>query len=200
MTMRSPSLETWLRGFARLFLVGAVLGAILAAACTAADRPAEDRDQPAGPGAAPARDPLPALEGFAREGLISIGATRAEIVARLGEPDSARTAVVPNRHRPGVQDTLFTLHYPALVARIHTPGGGRDLLSSVEVTDDRHLRDPLLGATRAEVEAAWGAPREVRDGWWVYDCASCGEADSPLELAFSDDDRVRAVRFTYYVD
>lgn len=172
---------------------------LLATACAGEESPSADApptDEAAPPAAV---ERLPSLDRFVREGLRPIGSTRPEITQRLGEPDSLLATSVPNRHDPSVQDTLLALHYPDLVVHIHRPGGGRDLLSDVEVTDDRYLRHPILGATREEVEAAFGPPHEVRDGVWSYDCATCGEADSPVEILFADD-RVRKVRFTYYVD
>ena len=143
--------------------------------------------------------PLPSRDDFLRQGLIPVGDTRAEIVTRLGEPDSLRAEVVRNRHVPGVEDTLFTLFYPQLTARLHRPGGGGDILAGIEVWDDRHLRYPLIGATRERVEEAFGAPEHAVGDRLTFACRTCVGADEPFEVLL-EEGRVRSVRFPYYVD
>lgn len=144
---------------------------------------------------------LPSVEELTRQGLLAPGRTRSEIAERLGPPDSTLSRVVPNRHVPGVRDTLFELYYPGLRAGIHHPGGGRDLLASVEVTSDRHLRYPRLGigAAREEVRAALGPPSEEEGDALTYLCASCQAVEEPVTFFF-EDGRVARILFSYYVD
>jgi hypothetical protein len=117
----------------------------------------------------------------------------------LGEPDSATAEEIPNRHVPGVMDTIFTIYYTDLSARFHRPGGGGDLLSMVQVADNRHLRYPVIGSDLATVEGAFGPPDAVSDSSVTYRCTTCQAGDDPVELALVDGE-VRRVRFNYYVD
>ena len=171
--------------------------ALALSACAAPDPP-ERAPADTLASAATAR-PLPSRDDFLREGLLPIGDSRASLVDTLGEPDSLHSRVVPNRHVPGVQDTLFTLFYPTLTARLHRPGGGRDILAGIEVADNRHLRHPVIGATRARVEEAFGAPDQVEGGRLIFACRSCTGAEEPFELIV-ENGVVPRVRFPYYVD
>lgn len=145
--------------------------------------------------------PPPSVEDLTRRGLLPLGGSREEIAATLGPPDSVAFRVVPNRHVPGVRDTLFDLFYPDLRIGIHHPGGGRDLLSSVVVASDRYLRFPRpgIGATREEVREALGAPQEAAGDSLTYLCRACPGAEEPVTFVF-EDGRVVRIRFDYYVD
>jgi hypothetical protein len=125
--------------------------------------------------------------------------TREPLRAAYGDPDSTTTTVVPNRHVPGALDTLFTLHYPGLVAEVHTPSQGRDLADLVTVEDNRYLAIPSIGigTTEEAVLAALGEPLRVEEGALVYWCGEGAEQPVRFELAGG---RVRAVMVDYYVD
>lgn len=109
--------------------------------------------------------------------------------------------VVPNRHVPGVRDTLFELFYPGLRVGIHHPGGGRDLLSSVVVAEDRYLGFPRLGigTTEEEVREALGVPEAAAGDSLTYLCRTCPGAEEPVTFVL-EDGRVVRIRFDYYVD
>ena len=146
------------------------------------------------PGAA-----LPDRDTFVTEGLAAHAGSRAALRAHLGEPDSVEREIVPNRHVPGMQDTLLTVVYPEVIAHLHRPGGGGELLSHVRVESNEHLRHPLIGVTVAQLEAAFGAPDDASDSSLVYHCASCQGGDDPVEILLREG-VVHAVRFNYYVD
>lgn len=172
---------------------------ILFVACAAPDPP-EAAQADSAAQTPPARPvALPDRDTFRREGLVPLGDSRATLAETLGEPDSVRTAVVPNRHLPEVRDTLFAVHYPGLVVSLHRPGGGGDMLSGVQVRDNRYLRYPVIGATLREVETAFGPANQVEDGRYSYACRVCGPVDEPFEMIV-EDGRVQGVRFAYYVD
>ena len=171
----------------------------LALAISGCGTPDARETAPPDTAAAPPAAPLPSRDDFLRHGLVPVGDTRAAIAARLGEPDSVHSEVVPNRHVAGVQDTLFTLFYPRLTARLHRPGGGSDILAGVEVSDDRYLRFPLIGAARQRVEEAFGAPEHAEGGRLTFACRTCVGAEEPFEVLL-EEGRVRSVRFPYYVD
>ncbi len=170
-------------------------------ACTS-PRPRGDAaadELPASPPPAAEPGPLPDRGEFVDNSLSVPAGSRTALRAALGEPETTTSEEVPNRHVPGVTDTLFTLRYPDLTARFHHPGGGGDLLSMVEVSDNRHLRYPVIGSTAAEVDAAFGRPDASSDSSLTYDCTSCEAGDDPVELIVVDGE-VRRVRFNYYVD
>lgn len=142
---------------------------------------------------------LPDREEFVRNGLIHPGETRAALAERLGPPDSIHFEVVANRHVPNVTDSLFTVHYRDLTAGIHRPGSGGELLSSVEVTGNRHLRHPVIGMDAAAMLAAFGPPDERTDSTLTYRCTTCIAGDDPVIFTLESGE-VRRVRFGYYVD
>jgi hypothetical protein len=142
---------------------------------------------------------LPDREEFVLRGLRTAAASRAELAETLGDPQNIVAEVVPNRHVPGLLDTIFTVNYPDLTARFHRPGGGGELLSNVEVASNRHLRYPAIGIGRDAIEEAFGAPDEASDSSATYNCTSCIAGDDPVRFIFSDD-RVRLIQFSYYVD
>lgn len=165
---------------------------------TAADEGGSAPDgAPAGAGAV--ADTLPEREEFVLRGLRTTADTRASLAEALGAPDSIEAEAVPNRHNPGITDTLLTVHYPELVAHIHRPGGGGELLSSVQVSSNRHLRYDVIGRSRATIEEAFGVPDERSDSTVTYYCRSCEASENPVELSFRNG-RVQRIRFNYYVD
>lgn len=142
---------------------------------------------------------LPSRVEFVSRGLAFEPESREQLRARLGPPDSVSRAMVPNRHVPGVMDTIYTLHYPELVARIHHPGGGGDLMSMVQVASNRHLRFPILGLSVDRIDSAFGRPDEASDSSLVYYCTTCEAGNDPVEIVFVGGE-ARRVRFNYYVD
>lgn len=142
---------------------------------------------------------LPDRSVFVDSALQVDARSREALRAALGTPQRLLSEAVPNRHVPGVMDTIYTVHYPDLVARIHHPGGGGDLLSMVQVSDNRHLRYPVLGLGVAAIDAAFGAPDEASDSSLTYYCTTCEAGDDPVELVFVGGE-LRRVRFNYYVD
>lgn len=142
---------------------------------------------------------LPDRETFGRSALIAPTGTRSEMRERWGDPDSIFHVVVPNRHVPAALDTLFTVHYPALIVGLHRPGPGGELLSAVTVYSNTHLQWPVIGAAAAQIEDEFGPPDRRSDDRIVYDCMTCIAGNDPVEF-FLAEGRVDAVRFNFYVD
>jgi len=127
------------------------------------------------------------VEAFFRYGPVTLGETSAAVRAALGQPDSVVTAPVPNRHDPAVTDSLSTLYYRGLRAEFFRAGyDGRELLSALDIFDDRYLRpdSPLrMGMAEAEVRLALGEPSTAAGGVLGYVCSSCDAAGNDvLEL------------------
>lgn len=125
--------------------------------------------------------------------------TRATLRMEYGPPDSMSSRTTPNRHVPGAVDTLEALHYAGLSVRFHVPGSGGEIVSRVEVFDNRYLEYPLIGASFAELERQIGAPEQRSDSLAIYRCRACVAGDDPVELIIGED-LIRRVRFNYYVD
>lgn len=144
-------------------------------------------------------DQLPDRAEFIDGGLGVTARSRTELQSLLGPADSVTAEEIANRHVPGMRDTIYTLYHPGRMTRIHHPGGGGDLLSMVEVSDNRHLRYPILGLEVEALQIAFGPPDQSSDSSVVYRCISCVAGDDPVEFLL-EGDTVRRVRFHFYVD
>jgi hypothetical protein len=144
---------------------------------------------------------VPSLQDFVLRGLLPLGDDRVEIVGTLGTPDSLTSVVVHNRHVPGVQDTLYTIFYPRLVIGIHHPGGGSDLISAIDVADNRFLRYPTvgIGVPESRLREALGPPTSEEATVLTYQCGTCQGAEGWVDI-FIRDGRVERIRFNNYVD
>ncbi|MGH7481165.1 MAG: hypothetical protein ACRELV_03350, partial [Longimicrobiales bacterium] len=188
-------------------VVGALGVAIATSACTSspATPPAAPPTAPSVPRAAAEPvtpiSPAAARDTFVLTGLRPIGRTRGEIIDRAGRPDSVRVRAVPNRHVEGQIDTVATLYYPELRAELYVISGGRELLMSVLVRDDRWLASDRIriGMPWRRVPELLGPPLDTQNGRPAYWCAGCLGAEDPV-LFHVEDGVVRAVEFTYYVD
>lgn len=144
------------------------------------------------------------VEAFFRYGPVELGGTRAALAERLGEPDSASVHAVTNPHDPAVTDSIVTVHYQGLSARIYRASfDGRELLASLTLSDDRHLRpeSPLrMGMTAEEIRLALGQPAAAEDEDLFYHCDSCGfGGQDRLELRL-DRGRLRRIVVQYWID
>lgn len=159
-------------------------------------------------GAAPeperAHPPLPVSElpdraEFIDRGLAVAVDSRADLISTFGPADSILEEEIANRHNPEVRDTIYNVYHSGRMTRIHHPGGGGDLLSMVEVSDNRHLRYRILGLEVDAIESAFGPPDERSDSAVIYRCTTCQAGDDPVELLL-ERDIVQRVRFNFYVD
>ena len=173
--------------------------ALALAACGGERAEPDPPEAPAGADASPLPSGPTVICAGLEEVILATHPTREPLRAAYGEPDSTTTTPVPNRHVPGATDTLFTIHYPGLVALVHKPAEGNDLADFARVEDNRYLTIPSLGVGTTEelVRAALGEPLRVEDGALVYWCGEGAEQPVSFELA---DGRVRAVLVDYYVD
>lgn len=177
-----------------------ILTAILMSLLACRPAPTPESGSPEDPAAESiALESLPSRAEFVSGGLAFKPESRDQLRARFGPPDSVSREAVPNRHVAGVLDTIYTVHYPDLVARIHHPGGGGDLMSMVQVASNRHLRFPILGLSLNRIDSVFGRPDEASDSSIVYYCATCEAGNDPVEIVFADGE-ARRVRFNYYVD
>lgn len=188
------------------FIVFGVLATGLMIGCTG-ERP----DQPEGSVEdergieIPSPDPdSPDVAGLTCEGLeeklLLAHASRAELAGTFGTPDSVNSTTEPNRHVPGATDSLFVVHYPGLVAHFRKPSEGDDLVSFVEVEDNRYLQYPSIGvgATEERVVSVLGEPGTHEPGRLVYECAGVGP-EQPVTFRLSDG-VVERIEIAYYVD
>ena len=125
--------------------------------------------------------------------------TRAELLQAYGAPDSVHASTEPNRHVPGVLDSLVQVHYHGLSAEFRIPGGGSDLITRMDATDNRYLRYPSIGigARRDRLIQVVSDTSLVTDDRVEYDC-NMG-ANEPVTFWLVSG-QVRRVSKTYYVD
>lgn len=173
----------------------------VAAACDrdAAARPPETET-------ASPRDVVPesGLAAFFDQAPVEVGRTRAELMSRLGVPDSVLAEAVSNRHDPSVTDSVFTLHFSGLAARIHRAGyDGKEILAGLEIADERFLSpaSPVrLGAGEADVRAALGEPDSASAGLLRYNCEECLVAGHEAVAFVLEQGAVRRIDLRYWVD
>lgn len=145
-------------------------------------------------------DSLSALDRFIVSGLRRIGRSRADIIGRLGEPDSVQSQPTPNRHVPGQIDSLVQLHYADLRVVIYQIATGQELIASIEVESNDYLRQPVprVGTRWADVVALFGEPHSQDASGFRYSCRSCVVEQ---QVVFKVRDRVvTSIGFAYYVD
>lgn len=125
--------------------------------------------------------------------------TREELLQAYGAPDSVHAATEPNRHVAGVIDSLFQVHYPGLTAGFRTPGGGSDLITRMDVTDNRYLRYPTIGigARRDRLMQVLPDTSLVAADRVEYDCGM--GANEPVTFWLVGG-QIRRVSKSYYVD
>jgi hypothetical protein len=185
-----------------LVLATAAVAAMLSACSTGHEhQPADARDTADAEAEAARAEALPPGCEALEQTLLRFEPTRAALANRVGPPDSMELVTQPNRHVEGVTDSLFTIYYPGLVAGVHKPGGGEDLVSHVSVTDNRYLAFPRIGigAQQDSVIAALGPPTEGRADGSVL-TYNCGMGpDQPVTFHLQGG-RVSRITIEYYVD
>jgi len=125
--------------------------------------------------------------------------TRAALLQLYGAPDSSSVSTEPNRHVTGVIDSLFQVHYPGLTARFRKPGGGSDLITLLEATENRYLRYPSvgIGARGDRLLQVLSDASIVTDDRIEYNCGM--GADEPVTFWLVGG-QIRRVSKSYYVD
>ena len=177
------------------------LGALCILLAAAAPWGCGSRDQADDPALQAAETPV---EAFFRFGPVALGATRAELRASLGEPDSVTARALANRHDPSLTDSVLTLHYPGLRAAFYLAGyDGKELVAEVVIADDRYLRpdSPLrIGMPAEDVRLLLGEPTSNAAGVLGYACGSCDAAGyDRLELRL-EDEGLRQITLAYWID
>jgi len=125
--------------------------------------------------------------------------TRATLVDSYGAPDSTVAVTEPNRHVVGAIDSLFVVYYPGLNASFRKPSDGSDLVTQMDVADNRYLRYPSLGigARSERLLHVLSDPAVVAVDRIEYNCGI--GADEPVTFWLSNG-QVRRVSKSYYVD
>lgn len=141
------------------------------------------------------------LEVFTRRGwLFDLGETKAAIIENLGRPTRVDTQVVANRHRPEVQDTIYTLIYDGLEARIYdATSSDKEILTNLTLTHPRYeMRWNLgVGTSAQRVIRVLGRPNQRSENKLEY------RAGEPAEdhLTFSlEGNSVQKIDWGFYVD
>jgi hypothetical protein len=143
-------------------------------------------------------------ETFFRYGLVQTGGTRAALQAKLGDPDSITARPVQNRHDSTQTDSVLVAHYPGLAVEIYrVTNGGRELTSSVRITDNRYIEasSPIrIGLTQDDIANVMGPPTERTGETLVYACPTCTElGNERIEVTLADG-RIAAITIFYSID
>jgi hypothetical protein len=188
----------------RMALVGLVM-----LGCSSADPDSRaDTSGTSGNPVTPAAVPEPPFDSASVAGLTCLTLmdavfraplTRGELIQAYGAPDSMHTSTEPNRHVPGVVDSLFRVFYRGLTAGFRKPGGGSDLITQMEATDNRYLGYPSIGigARRDRLIQVVSDTYLVTDDRVEYDCGMGANEPVTFWLVAG---QIRRVSKTYYVD
>jgi len=141
---------------------------------------------------------------FAENGFLIPDGRRKAVTTQLGRPDSLRSHVIPNNHRPVQMDTVVYMFYPGLRLEYVVLGlteGETDILLQADVSDNRYLKYPALGvgARIAEIVSAFGEPEQRRDDAYSYTCAMHVMSGSTVYFHV-EGDRVKYVVYRWDAD
>jgi hypothetical protein len=200
--MEAPALASGVSFYLRLS-TRAVLLALLGAASPACHRSAEPA--PASEASvAPLLEEESQLADYLRVATPRLGSSRAEIAARLGEPDSIAGTTVANRHDPSVTDSIFTLYYVGLTAVVYKAGyDGKEILASLVITDPQHVPAdaPLgIGATADEVRELLGEPDGTATDYLEFTCEECLIAGHETVRFVLRASTVARIELQYWID
>jgi len=161
----------------------------------AAVNPGDSGQQARAPSADSLRDDL------VENGLL-VPETHVAALSKLGHPDSVRSRPEQNRHNPSQTDSIIDLYYPGLHLEYHVVSeGGKELLTTAEVSDNRYLRYPELGigASGSRIVSALGEPDERSGSKYEYQCARCLGYEAPLYFHLVDN-VVKSLEYQFPLD
>lgn len=128
--------------------------------------------------------------------------THVAAVSKLGQPDSAHTRPEQNPHDQSRTDSIISLYYPGLHLEYHLISeGGKEILTTAEVSDNRYLKYPDLGigASGSRIVSALGEPDERSDNKFEYRCSRCLGYESPLYFHLVDN-VVKSLEYRFPLD
>lgn len=168
--------------------------AMLLAACAKTEEP------PAAQAALSPAEVAQRCSAFVTTGLKLKAKTRAGMEAEVGRPMKTVVHVVPNRHDPAQQDSLFRFEYEGMVVNMRRPGPGGEMFENVIIKKRKRLNYPYFnpGVTEERVIAAIGEPQQRQPGQLIYTCGST-ESEEPVVFLTSGG-AVDSIIFNYYVD
>lgn len=140
-------------------------------------------------------------DDFVKNGLL-VPDTRAAVLIKLGQPDSAHTHPLQNRHNTAQTDSIVDLYFPGLHLRYYiVTKGATEFLTNADVANNRYLKYPQLGigASRSRIALSLGEPVERGVDKDRYDCASCMGGDSPVYFHFTGN-VVKSLEYSFYLD
>lgn len=191
-----------------------LVAAALSAACAGSEQK-RAADTTAAPVAPPGPQPVPAASisspdsarAFYWSFVDRFGASRSQLIARLGAPASTISDTLRNQHDPRVVDSLVTLRYAGLSVRFFVGMGGNEFPTAVSVTDSG-IALPLqvgIGAGRTEVERVFGEADYERTRGdstlveFLVPSVGISPGDNELTFVFVGG-TVRRIEWVYYVD
>lgn len=124
------------------------------------------------------------------------------VLRRLDEPREMERELEPNRHQPAEMDTVYVYHYDGLVLDFIRTHNGREIIENIEITDERYDTPQRIrvGMSREEVRSILGEPQETAAGEDRYFLQISEPGPEELFAVEFVDDRVRLIRYGFYVD
>lgn len=197
-----------IRSFA-VWTVGLVaVGSVLLGGCRSSAR-APERPEPsalpapsvpeAADEAASARPTPDAVQHLVEVALQGRQPTSYEAVVRqLGAPQRVTAQAVDNAYAAGQVDTVRTLYYPALQARVYIRSDdAHSFLIQLQLLASFYSGPNGLRVDMAQqaVRRQLGSPQRVENGVWVYENVQQGAAD--LRLSW-EDARLRTITYVFH--
>jgi len=140
------------------------------------------------------------VDSFITDGRdFTLGNTREEIIANLGQPKKETIANIKNRHTPSQTDKTDTLEYDGLTVEIYqVTAGNQQLLDSVTITNAQYpVKYALdIGTTGTHVTEVLGPPDERNGNVSIYQ----DEQGLNRVLFTIGENRVNRIEWDYYVD
>lgn len=165
--------------------------------------PPETVDAPPPPAPpAPERSPRPASQAVQQLIEAALQGTRSTsydaVVRQLGAPQRVTTRTVANAYVDNQVDTVRTLYYPALQARVYTRGSdtGSFLIQLKLLASFYTAPNGLqVQMEQAAVRQQLGAPHRTEGATWVYENLHQGAAD--LRIAWQAG-RIQAITYVFH--
>ena len=122
----------------------------------------------------------------------------ADVIRVLGAPRRMTTRAVENMYAAGQVDTVRTLGYPGLQARVYVRSDdARSFLIQMRIQDAFYTAPSGLrvGMTEETVRTQQGNPQRVETGTWVYENVERSAADLRLDW---EDRRLRVITYVFH--
>jgi hypothetical protein len=141
------------------------------------------------------------LQEFAQNGPeYKFGNTRNEMIQNLGNPVSAETETVENRHQPSRMDTIYTLTFDGFRTSIYDSGDHEIVLYQKITSSIFPVKYGLnIGAAKHKVKETLGAPQEEQENKLLY-CYMDENGYQTIIVFSTTGDKITAIEWNFPID